>query len=547
MGQQTRYYEDTRADNRYNDSRRHRDDESNMRREYREQRGYDSRREPDDYRRDHRRRSKSPEGRHHERLRDDRLRDDRRYETDERRYKDNFHHDDRRYNDHSYDDRRHKDSNYSRHRDRGSMTASSSTKRNVDMDPVKFDRERRLSPVRGRVCPLRDRPRPLDNWDKAPPGFERIRADIAKQTGLFPPPGNVAKIANFCPPVLDPARAAMLAMLSQEDGTSGGDPFVGGQAFGAAYAKHTKRLYFGNLPVGIEEQDLVDFINAMLLGDNEADARTQKVERAMMGAGGNGGGGDYAFVDFVSTEWAMRALDLDNVTFMGSQIKVKRPKDPAERDDGAQEDPGQGHLVFYNVPVSFSEAHVRLLLSMIGDLKVFIYLRHRVNKEPCGMVIVQFEESVFNDIAVQVFRELGSDDCRMERLADVRGNEGVWPVLSGYGLIPDPVSCESSCVVAVYNMIPGDQILQAADKDFDRVERDLLEYTTELLGAPPVKVLQPRPRNGTPVPGMGACFVELNTNEDAERVCDALAGRRYNNEVIVCSLYPHDRYSSGTF
>ena len=86
-----------------------------------------------------------------------------------------------------------------------------------DGDPVAFDRNARLSPFRGEVIPLEDRPRYLKNWDATPPGFERIPADRAKLTGLFPPPGNVAKILSYQPPTLDPARRAMLEMLSGSD------------------------------------------------------------------------------------------------------------------------------------------------------------------------------------------------------------------------------------------------------------------------------------------------------------------------------------------
>lgn len=175
-------------------------------------------------------------------------------------------------------------------------------------EPVAFDRNTRLSPLileHGEcVGALEERERFLRNWDAAPPGFSKIPADKAKLTGLFPPPGNRAKLMDYQPPSLDPARRAMLEMLASSQREANADD-GSGSAYGPLmnpFAKHVdvltsmthahkhrsllddqqqpqltgqlakqaKRLYIGNVPLGTQEDALKAFLNRALLRLREA-------------------------------------------------------------------------------------------------------------------------------------------------------------------------------------------------------------------------------------------------------------------------------------
>lgn len=422
-----------------------------------------------------------------------------------------------------------------------------------DRDPVKFDRQRRLSPLRNSstlVVPLHQRPRPLQNWDVAPHGFERIRADIAKQTGLFPPPGNVAKIANFAPPVLDPARAAMLAMLSGDTTTAiagaAGNVFVGGTAFGAAYAKHSKRLYVGNLPVGVTERELEDFFNMMLISDSFSDQEAQQPAVASVVIGADR---LYAFVDFSTTEMTNLALNMNGMQLNGCALKIKRPRDPNDTQQTTLEEEGKSdQYILWNIPEYLEDAHVKLLLQLIGDLKVFIFLRHRNTKQSARVVVFQFDESIFNEIAVEVLSQirLEEHDLRVMKMADCRPITKVWNVLSSFGLIPDIVSVPSSRVVMLANLIPSDTLSKQPLEHFNAVER-LVRQEAERHG-PIQAIVVPKPGEpGEPVPGLGFCYVQFADEETAERACEAMAGRRFDNEVVLAGLYPEERFSCLSF
>ena len=118
--------------------------------------------------------------------------------------------------------------------------------------------------------PLEERPRHLKNWDAAPAGFERISADKAKLTGLFPPPGNIAKTANYVPPTLDPARAAMFQLLNKDGVPSSSSMMPNSNIDASApgipanLLKQAKRFYIGNLPLDVSEQSLLQFLESNL-------------------------------------------------------------------------------------------------------------------------------------------------------------------------------------------------------------------------------------------------------------------------------------------
>ncbi len=242
----------------------------------------------------------------------------------------------------------------------GGGEARSGHGRHNDSPIVLFDKYciENLSPYKGLAPPLEERQRILRNWDAAPPGFERISAEKAKLTGLFPPPGNIAKIADFVPPVLDATKAAMLAMLS-----SGGPSVEGaaavphsaipslaiaaasGAMLSPAMSKQARRVYVGNIPRTACEDDLVAFFTehmtslqeSLLAAAAAADGSLSHVDLLT----GNDGRSptvigveisadrDYAFVDFKSNEEAALATKLDQMPFMdsGLAINVRRTRE----------------------------------------------------------------------------------------------------------------------------------------------------------------------------------------------------------------------------
>ena len=380
-----------------------------------------------DYARDH--------GRNTERERENvqkRHRDDKGYERD--RELDRYSSRDGRGNDrHRYNDDRDR-------RDKYSSGSGRSGSRSIE---IPFDRFLHLSPWRGTVIPLEERPRHLKNWDSAPAGFERISADKAKLTGLFPPPGNIAKTANYIPPTLDPARAAMFQLLNR-DSVPSGSMISGGSALGnsgnseaagnipANLLKQAKRFYIGNLPMDFSEQSLLQFLESNLRGlsgssdksddyshlntlDNRVLNITVSSDRS------------YAFVECRSIDDASLAMNLDGVIFENAQLKVRRPKEYhiAVTSGVFSGKPGSGNstteqqsrtltgsstippvsdsarlnalvnrcqLIISGIPEILTSDHIKSLLLLVADLRSFLFLKDRETDKSLGMAVFEFVE-----------------------------------------------------------------------------------------------------------------------------------------------------------
>lgn len=278
------------------------------------------------------------------------LRDGRDDKSNKRRDDRPYYEDRRRTDDRRYDDRRERSREHRRYEDeppsyirRDRVDDGRSGSRHDrpprpgnfgprnEGEPVAFDRNSRLSPFRGDVVPLEDRPKILKNWDAAPPGFERIPADKAKLTGLFPPPGNVAKVMNFQPPVLDPARRAMLEMMTGSDVSGGPLSLTSVPSATSApshsapsiQAKQARRIYVGNLPPGTPDDQLKDFINKAMA--RLKPGRSESVISATVSQDRN-----FAFVDMATADDATLAQQLDSITYDGQVLKVGRPREYQE-------------------------------------------------------------------------------------------------------------------------------------------------------------------------------------------------------------------------
>lgn len=98
-----------------------------------------------------------------------------------------------------------------------------------------------------------------------------------------------------------------------------------------------RELYVGNLPAGISQPQLIQFLNQVAIAVKVNTIPGDPVVNALMGSGG----GQFAFVEFRSEEEAANGLKLNGVELLGCQLKVGRPKGYDESKSGA---PAGGQL-----------------------------------------------------------------------------------------------------------------------------------------------------------------------------------------------------------
>lgn len=399
-----------------------------------------------------------------------------------------------------------------------------------------------MSPSRGPgIVPLEARPRYLQNWDAAPKGFERISADKAKLTGLFPPPGNIAKLTNFQPPVLDPARAAMLAMLTGEDLQQ---MQGGGTANAMQQARQNRRLYVAGFPYATHEDQLGRFIAQRLRSDSAVVGVAISQDR------------NYAFVDFRTAEDATAFVALDGLAFEdGSPLKIKRPKEYVEVAQGktgsakgilasiAEAAPEANKIVVQGLPAFFADGHLQALLEPFGHLKASCMLPHNGDSKTSFGIFEFGEPGLNKDVcdALDGF-VMGAYSLHLRPILDVADGEEeaeLLAALSCYGLAPNATSGEPTPVVVLLNMISEDDLV--SDEEYSGILEDIREEASK-YGA--VKTLTiPRPStDGTNVPGLGRAFIEYGSAAEAAAAIDALAGRSFADRTVIASYFPASRY-----
>lgn len=155
-------------------------------------------------------------------------------------------------------------------------------------------REKRKS--RSRSPNKRSRRRkPSLYWDVPPPGFEHItplQYKAMQAAGQIP--------ANI---VADTPQAAV--------------PVVG-----STITRQARRLYVGNIPFGVTEEETMEFFNQQMHLSGLAQAAGNPVLACQINLDKN-----FAFLEFRSIDETTQAMAFDGINFKGQSLKIRRPHD----------------------------------------------------------------------------------------------------------------------------------------------------------------------------------------------------------------------------
>lgn len=493
-------------------------------------------------------------------------------------------------------DSRDYDNNYHRRDNRRSGSSGNGVE-------IPFDLFLRLSPWRGPVTPLEERPRHLKNWDVAPSGFERISADKAKLTGLFPPPGNIAKTSNYVPPTLDPARAAMFQLLNKDNAlpasASSANPLGPGDNstnLPANLLKQAKRFYVGNLPYEFSESALMSFLETNLRGlsgnsnnNNKEDGRDSgKVLNITVSTDRS-----YAFVECRTAEDASLAMNLDGVIFEGSQLKIRRPKEyhlaitsgligttanvtvgnnttnSASTATGsavsstpinsitANAQINKRQLIISDIPDILTAEHVKSLLSLVADVRYFLLLRDRETDKSLGVAVFEFVEDAEGEEWSGPFLKhsngslfMGPFEMKFSRVSDLMDSEDssasqLRNLLSVYNLQPGYATAPSSTpILQLLNIVTRESLQADYDAIFEDIRTELSKFSTTEM-----QLIIPKPSDSDyqSVPGVGKVFVKFGTVEEAAKAASELAGRIFDGHTCIVSFFPPEKFEKRLF
>lgn len=148
---------------------------------------------------------------------------------------------------------------------------------------------------------------------------------------------------------------------------------------GSTITRQARRLYVGNIPFGVSEEEMMDFFNQQMHLSGLAQAEGNPILASQVNLDKN-----FAFLEFRSIDETTQAMAFDGINFKGQSLKLRRPHD-------YQPMPGQSENPNFNVPGVVStvvpdspnkvflgglpnylnEDQVKELLTSFGQLRAF--------------------------------------------------------------------------------------------------------------------------------------------------------------------------------
>lgn len=332
--------------------------------------------------------------------------------------------------------------------------------------------------------------------------------------------------------------------------------------------RQARRLYVGNIPTNIPEQDLVDFFNKAMSAAGLSDEETC-VAGVQMNYEKN-----FAFIEFRTIDEASKGMGLDGITLQGNSLKIRRPKDyqapaaPSSYIPGiiSTNVPDSPNKIFVGgLPANLNEEQVKDLLSAFGPLKSFNLVKDTVTGNSKGYAFFEYLDADVTDKACAGLNGMKLQD---KTLLVQRATEGAKPgsapltsmqLQSALGSNPTaaaflnlqlpvatllaqmpgmtgPMSQQSTSVLMLFNMISPDDI--SSEAEVEEIKKDIYDECSTFGFVKSIEIPRPEADNA----GIVKVYVEFDRPESAKSAQIGLSGRKFNHRLVISSFYSEERY-----
>ncbi|XP_026724870.1 splicing factor U2AF 50 kDa subunit [Trichoplusia ni] len=375
------------------------------------------------------------------------------------------------------------------------------------------------------------RRKPSLYWDVPPPGFEHItplQYKAMQAAGQIP--------ANI---VADTPQAAV--------------PVVG-----STITRQARRLYVGNIPFGVTEEETMEFFNQQMHLSGLAQAAGNPVLACQINLDKN-----FAFLEFRSIDETTQAMAFDGINFKGQSLKIRRPHDyqpmPGTENPAITVPagvistvvPDSPHKIFIGgLPNYLNEDQVKELLMSFGQLRAFNLVKDSSTGLSKGYAFAEYVDISMTDQAIAGLNgmQLGDKKLIVQRASIGAKNStlamtGAAPVqlqVAGLTLAGAGPPTEVLCLL---NMVTPDELRD--EEEYEDILEDIKEECNKYGCVRSIEI--PRPIEGVEVPGCGKVFVEFNSIADCQKAQQTLTGRKFSNRVVVTSYFDPDKYHRREF
>ncbi|XP_075230494.1 U2 small nuclear riboprotein auxiliary factor 50 isoform X3 [Lycorma delicatula] len=361
-------------------------------------------------------------------------------------------------------------------------------------------------------------------WDVPPPGFEHItplQYKAMQAAGQIP--------ANI---VADTPQAAV--------------PVVG-----STITRQARRLYVGNIPFGVTEDEMMEFFNQQMHLSGLAQAAGNPVLACQINLDKN-----FAFLEFRSIDETTQAMAFDGINFKGQSLKIRRPHDyqptPGMSESASVNIPDSPHKIFIGgLPNYLNEDQVLVkeLLMSFGQLRAFNLVKDSATGLSKGYAFCEYADVIMTDQAIAGLNgmQLGDKKLIVQR-ASVGAKNAVLgqqmpvtiqvPGLSMVGTSGPPTE-----VLCLLNSVTPEELQD--ELEYEDILEDIREECSKYGIVRSIEI--PRPIEGVDVPGCGKVFIEFNSVIDCQKAQQSLTGRKFNNRVVVTSYFDPDKYHRREF
>lgn len=348
--------------------------------------------------------------------------------------------------------------------------------------------------------------------------------------------------------------------------------------------RQARRLYVGNIPTGVSDQDLVEFFNEAMIKANVVQSDHRPVLSSQLNPDKS-----FSFIEFSTIDEATSGMALDGITMNGISLKVRRPKDYVSPPT-AQLPPSGIHIpgiVSTNVPDSpnkifigglpsyLNEGQVKELLTAFGPLKAFNLVKDSATGNSKGYAFFEYLDASVTDRACQGLNamKLGDKTLLVQRAnIGAKAQDSMMPMSPG-ALNASPTASSllnlqvpaatllssmllgqpqaETRVLQLLNLVRPEELV--SDEDHEDILQDVRQecekYGNVLSITIPRPALNEEGKLDTTrsVDGLGRVFVEFAEVEDATRAQNNLAGRKFGGHVVLTCYFDEEEYDRKDF
>jgi len=374
------------------------------------------------------------------------------------------------------------------------------------------------------------RRKPSMYWDVPPPGFEHIT----------PMQYKAMQAAGQIPATLVPET-----------------PQAAVPVVGSTITRQARRLYVGNIPFGVSEEEMMEFFNQQMHLSGLAQADGNPILACQVNLDKN-----FAFLEFRSIDETTQAMAFDGINFKGQSLKLRRPHDyqpmPGMSENPNYNVPGvvstvvpdSPHKVFLGgLPNYLNEDQVKELLTSFGQLRAFNLVKDSATGLSKGYAFCEYVDVSITDQAIAGLNgmQLGDKKLIVQRASVGAKNSAAMNVAPVQIQVPGMPGIagpgQPTEVLCLLNMVMPEELTD--EEEYEDIMEDIREECSKYGAVKSVEI--PRPVPGVDVPGLGKVFIEFAGIPECQKAQHALTGRKFSNRVVVTSYFDPDKYHRREF